>query len=87
MSRRALIFLLAALVLASFVRFNFSYFQAQARYLFPALPPTALAACLGLEQYAPARYRSWVSLTVAGALGMLALAGLAVWIAPQFISF
>jgi len=81
-----IIALLAALVLASFVRFNLSYFQAQARYLFPALPPAALAACLGLEQYAPRRYGSWVSLTVAAALGLLALVGLAVWIAPQFIS-
>jgi hypothetical protein len=76
--------LLGLLLLASFIRFNLSFFQAQARYLFPTLPPAALALCLGLEQYAPPARRHWLSLAVAAALGVLALVGLSVWIVPQF---
>ncbi len=75
---------LGGLVLASFVRFNLSFFQAQARYLFPALPPVALACCLGLEQYVSGRRRLWVSWGAAGALAVLVLVGLPWWIVPQF---
>jgi len=42
--------LFGALLLASFIRFNCSFFQAQARYLFPVLPAAAVAFCLGLQQ-------------------------------------
>ena len=79
--------LLGVLLLVSFIRFNCSFFQAQARYLFPALPAVALAVSLGLEQYAPRRYGSWVSLTIAGLLLVLALGGLSMWIAPQFLAY
>ena len=74
----------AALLLASFVRFNFSFFQAQARYLFPALPAAALAFCLGLQQLVSERRRAPVLAGAVGLLALLALVGLFLWIAPQF---
>jgi len=74
---------LTALLLASFIRFNLSFFQAQARYLFPALPAAAVALCLGLDGLAP-RGKGWVAL-IAGLTLLLALAtvGFFVWIVPQ----
>jgi hypothetical protein len=76
--------LLFALLLAGFVRFNLSFFQAQARYLFPALPSAAVAFCLGLEQLLPRTRGSWLPLTIALLLAVLALVGLPLWITPQF---
>jgi len=75
---------LGGLLLASFVRFNFSFFQAQARYLFPALPPGALALSLGLQEISPARWRKAASLAAPVALALLALVGLPLWLLPQF---
>jgi len=75
-----------ALLLASFVRFNFDFFQAQARYLFPAISPAALAFALGVEELASPRQRWWVSCAVAALLAVLAFAGLLLWIAPEFVS-
>jgi hypothetical protein len=76
--------LLAALLLASFIRFNLSFFQAQARYLFPALPPAAVALCIGLEGLAP-KGRGGVALVTGVALVLaLATAGFFLWISPQF---
>jgi len=77
--------LFGALLLASFVRFNFSFFQAQARYLFPILPAAAVACCLGLQQISPPRWRDHVLLAAVIALAVLALAGLPLWIVPQFL--
>jgi hypothetical protein len=67
------------------VRFNFSFFQAQARYLFPILPAAAVACCLGLQQISPPRWRDHVILAAVIALAVLALAGLSLWIVPQFL--
>jgi len=74
----------AALLLASFVRFNFSFFQAQARYLFPALPAAAVAFCLGLQQLVSERRRAPVLAVAVGLIALLAVVGLFIWIAPQF---
>lgn len=76
--------LLGALVLASFIGFNLSFFQAQARYLFPALPAIALALSLGLEQLAPPRLRPAVLAGGVGLLLLLGIAGLPLWVVPQF---
>ena len=75
--------LLVGLLLVSFIRFNFSFFQAQARYLFPGLPAAALALCLGLGELAPAR-REEALLVGLFLLLLLAVAGLFIWIIPQF---
>jgi hypothetical protein len=76
--------LLAMLLLASFIRFNLSFFQAQARYLFPALPPAAVALCIGLEGLAP-KGKGAIALIVGVALVLaLATAGFFAWIVPQF---
>lgn len=45
------------MVLASFVRFNLTYFQAQGRYLYPGIIPIALAYVLGLERLIVSRAR------------------------------
>jgi 4-amino-4-deoxy-L-arabinose transferase-like glycosyltransferase len=76
--------LLAALLLASFVQFNMHFFQAQARYLFPALAPAALAVCLGLQEVSPGRWRRVAPIAAMIALGALAVVGLPLWILPQF---
>jgi hypothetical protein len=73
------------LLLASFIRFNMSFFQAQARYLFPGvLPAAALAFSLGLEELAPARLKRVLPLAAASLLGLLAFLGLPLWILPKF---
>ncbi len=74
----------ALLLLASFVRFNFSFFQAQARYLFPVLPAAASAFALGLRAISPNRSPARVLMGAVILLGVLAFAGLHLWIAPQF---
>ena len=78
--------LLVLLLLASFVRFNLSFFQAQARYLFPALPAAATAFALGLQTLFPQRWRPYILMGMVGLLASLAFLGLHLWIAPQFQS-
>jgi hypothetical protein len=78
-------FFFGVLLLASLIRFNFSFFQAQARYLFPVLPAAAVAFCLGLEHITPARWGDRVVPAVVAALALLALVGLPVWIVPQLV--
>ncbi len=75
----------ALLLLASFVRFNLSFFQAQARYLFPALPAGAVAFAIGLATLFPVRWRTSILVGVTALLAALAFVGLHIWIAPQFI--
>jgi len=60
------------LVLAAFVRFNTEFFQAQGRYLFPAMGPTALGFAAGWLAWWPPRRRGAAVLLLLG--GMLALA-------------
>ena len=72
------------LLLASFVRFNCSFFQAQARYLFPALPAASLAFCLGLQQLTPAAWRSRVLVLFVVGVAVLAAAGTSCFILPRF---
>jgi len=75
---------LLGLLLLGFIRFNLSFFQAQARYLFPALPPVAAALCLGLNELAPRRWQRIALLSGMGLLVLLAFVGLPLWITPQF---
>lgn len=76
--------LLGLLLLASFIRFNLSFFQAQARYLFPALPLAAVALCLGLEGLVPRRFSAAALIVGLSLLVTLAVVGLYAWVSPQF---
>jgi len=76
--------LLGFLLLAGFIKFNLSFFQAQARYLFPALPAAALAFGLGFEQWFPRGWRHGAPLAVAIGLALLSLLALPLWITPKF---
>lgn len=48
-----------ALVVLVFVRFNISFFQAQGRYLYPAILPLSLGWVLGIRSLLPKRIHSW----------------------------
>jgi hypothetical protein len=72
------------LVLAAFLRFNLAFFQAQGRYLFPALGPLALVFAAGwLQWFAPRRERTG-SLILAAAMAALALYAVLGVIVPNF---
>jgi hypothetical protein len=69
---------MAALVAAAFGAFVWTYFQAQGRYLYPALLPLSLLGAWGLRSAMPERFRetgSAIALAVAGAIAVLFLAG------------
>jgi 4-amino-4-deoxy-L-arabinose transferase-like glycosyltransferase len=74
------------LVLAAFALFNVSFFQAQGRYLFQALPVMALALVAGWGRLFPAPARD-VGYTVLW-LALMALSALAlpVWVLPAMAS-
>ncbi len=78
--RRALLApgLLGLLVIASLVRFNFTFFQAQGRYLFPALALWAFLFVVGLTHHAPARARAPMTIALSALMLLLAAGGLAV---------
>jgi 4-amino-4-deoxy-L-arabinose transferase-like glycosyltransferase len=80
----ALCGLFGLLLLASFVRFNFSFFQAQARYLFPVLPAACAAFALGLQMLFPPRWQTGILVGVVVLIALLAFVGLHLWITPQF---
>ncbi len=62
-----------ALVVISFIVFVAVYFQAQGRYLYPAMLPISLLTVLGWRQVAGDRYRE---LLCGGVVGILALVSL-----------
>lgn len=53
-----LLFLTILLIAASFGGFVWTFFQAQGRYLYPAMLPLSLLAALGLRAVLPTRYRN-----------------------------
>lgn len=84
-SERQMLLLLgfAGLVqVVAFVRFNMALFQAQARFLYPALPFWAMLLCLGLGEWAGKR--RWVGeMLPGGAALVLAVAAPWLWIMPK----
>src|SRR5262249_28116541 len=71
-------------VLASFLRFNMEYFQAQGRYLFPALGPIAIAFAGGWLGWFRGRSARFGALALAMLMGTLALYVLLGVIRPNF---
>lgn len=67
---RILAWTLALLVLAQYLRFNLMYFQAQSRYLFPAIAVFGIAFAIGLAGWTKAKFAAatlvLVGLLVAG---------------------
>ena len=62
------------LTVASYLWYNFQFVQHQGRYLFPALPPLALAMALGLEEtLRPTRARLFALLCALGIAASLAV--------------
>jgi 4-amino-4-deoxy-L-arabinose transferase-like glycosyltransferase len=82
--KRAAVVLTVAfvLVLASFIRFNLSFFQAQGRYLFLALPVIAIALMAGWGRFFPERLRTAAYFVLWLALLGLTAAALPEWIIP-----
>ena len=72
------------LVFASFLRFNMEYFQAQGRYLFPALAPIALAFATGWLRWFPERRERWGVLMLTAPMLALATYGLFGVVIPRF---
>ena len=59
--RRILLLYVAVLILVvlGFIRFNTQFFQAQGRYLYPAILPLSLGWALGMKSLLPKRMHSW----------------------------
>ncbi len=74
----------ACLVLGSFAGFTWTYFQAQGRYLYPAISPLALAWGLGLASLIPDRYRRPAVAGVIALLLALASAFAFIYVAPAY---
>ncbi len=83
--RHALIVMaaLAVLVLLSFIRFNLTYFQAQGRYLYPAIIPISLAMVIGIERLLPEGNRRWSAVVVNGGMLLLTLTALVTAVIPN----
>ncbi len=74
----------AALVSASFAAFTAMYFQAQGRYLYPALLPLSLAWADGMERLAPERYKWHVVVGILVTLVVLCAAFAFAYVAPAY---
>lgn len=70
------------LVLVAFVTFNFKYFQAQGRYLYPALIPISLFWVLGIRQVFPSSVRKFAPSFVIICMLSLAFYALVGYVAP-----
>jgi hypothetical protein len=80
----ALLLITTLLVAAAFLRFNTEFFQAQGRYLFPAMAPIALFFVLGLQWVVPEKARVKVAWVVGAAMLALALYALVGCILPAW---
>ncbi|MBI5706263.1 MAG: DUF2142 domain-containing protein [Armatimonadetes bacterium] len=81
-SARLLGQLFAVLIVLFFLRFNTQYFQAQARYLLPALGPISLAVSIGVVRLAKAKAE--VGAWIIGALLLAIDIGLLTWLPGEF---
>lgn len=64
------------LTIAAFVEFNIHFFQAQGRYLYPAIVPLSLWWTLGMRGLLPARLHSYTVLIATGVPGLVQIPAL-----------
>ena len=76
--------LAAFLVLAAFLRFNTEFFQAQGRYLFPAMAPLSLGFAAGWLAWWPSRRQVLGILLLLAGMLALALYALFAVLLPAF---
>jgi 4-amino-4-deoxy-L-arabinose transferase-like glycosyltransferase len=74
----------AALVFLSFASFTWTYFQAQGRYLYPAILPLAVLWALGLDDLIPLPRKRQAVAGVIALLTVLALAFAFAYVAPAY---
>ncbi len=79
-----LFWLAGILVALSFGAFIWKFFQAQGRYLYPAMLPLAILIALGARSLIPAKYRDAGTGAVLGLMGLLSLAFLVSGIVPAY---
>lgn len=79
-----LFFLTVALVILSFIGFIWTFFQAQGRYLYPAMLPLSLLFALGIRSLLPVRYRDLVLLSLLALFFILAAAFLTTAVIPAY---
>lgn len=72
------------LVIASFAAFTATYFQAQGRYLYPALLPLSLLWGSGMDRVLPERYRMLSVFLIVFVLAALAAAFCFVYVGPAY---
>lgn len=78
--------LIATLVLvaASHAAFTWTYFQAQGRYLYPAMLPLSIFFARGIRSAFPKRYQDHAALSVLALMAVLALAFLVTAVVPAY---
>jgi len=79
-----LFWIAGALVALSFAGFIWTFFQAQGRYLYPAMLPASILIALGVRAVIPARYRDAATGLALALLGALALAFLLSAVIPAY---
>ena len=72
-----------ALVLLAFIKFNMSFFQAQGRYLYPALIPITVLWTLGIERMLPESKRHLAPYISVGIVLIVQIIALATCIIPE----
>ena len=72
------------LVVAAFLRFNTEFFQAQGRYLFPAMGPIAIGFAAGWLAWWPTRRQGIAALVLLAGMLALALFALCGTLIPAF---
>jgi 4-amino-4-deoxy-L-arabinose transferase-like glycosyltransferase len=77
-------FLTLFLVAGSFLGFVWTFFQAQGRYLYPALLPLCLLGSLGVKAIIPAARRDIVSLGILALMAVMAVGFLTTSVIPAY---
>lgn len=78
-ARHAILVIAAVLVVLSFVQFNTHFYQAQARYLYPAYPAWCVFFALGVVRITPLRWHSKALVATVVAMLLLNATILSAW--------